>query len=220
MKQLAPSILSADFSRLGEDVASIEKGGAHFIHVDVMDGHFVPNISFGAGVMKSLVGRTALTVDVHLMIEHPEKYIGDFVTDQTEYITVHQEACTHLHRTVQQIRDLGVKPGVSLNPATPVSTLECILSDVDLVLIMSVNPGFGGQKLIRSALDKIRQLAEIREKTGKDFLIEIDGGVTPDNIVQVAEAGTDIIVAGSAVFGAEDIPGRVKEMTDRLEKSA
>ncbi len=220
MKQLAPSILSADFSRLGEDVASIEKGGAHFIHVDVMDGHFVPNISFGAGVMKSLVGRTALPFDVHLMIEHPEKYIGDFVTDQTEYITVHQEACTHLHRTVQQIRDLGVKPGVSLNPATPVSTLECILSDVDLVLIMSVNPGFGGQKLIRSALDKIRQLAEIREKTGKDFLIEIDGGVTPDNIVQVAEAGTDIIVAGSAVFGAEDIPGRVKEMTDRLEKNA
>ncbi|MBQ6401106.1 MAG: ribulose-phosphate 3-epimerase [Firmicutes bacterium] len=218
MKQLAPSILSADFSRLGKDVADIEAGGAHFVHVDVMDGHFVPNISFGAAVMKSLEGKTKLPFDVHLMIEEPDRYLEEFVTPQTEYITVHQEACVHLHRTVQHIRDTGVKAGVSINPATPLNTLESILPDVDLVLIMSVNPGFGGQKLIPSALDKIRRLAEYRDRAGLAFAIEIDGGVTLDNIRMVADAGTDIIVAGSAVFGAEKIRGRVREMIKEMEK--
>lgn len=212
MIQLAPSILSADFSRLGESVKLIEKGGAHFIHVDVMDGHFVPNISFGAGVMKSLLGKTELPFDVHLMIENPDSYLEDFVTPQTEFITVHQEACTHLHRTIQHIRQTGVKAGVSLNPATPLVMLEHILEDVDLVLIMSVNPGFGGQKLIPRTLDKIRELKKIRDAAGLGFKIEIDGGVGAGNIAAAAEAGTDIAVAGSAVFGADDIPARVREL--------
>ena len=217
MVQLAPSILSADFSRLGEDVRKIEEGGAHLIHVDVMDGHFVPNISFGAVVMKSLAGKSGLPFDVHLMIENPDAYLEEFVTPQTEYITVHQEACTHLHRTLQHIRSTGVKAGVSINPATPLCMLEEVLEDVDLILIMSVNPGFGGQKMIPSVLHKIEQLVEIREKRGLKFQIEIDGGVKTDNIAQVRAAGTDIIVAGSAVFGAEDIPGRVRELISIAE---
>ena len=217
MVQLAPSILSADFSRLGEDVRKIEEGGAHLIHVDVMDGHFVPNISFGAVVMKSLAGKSGLPFDVHLMIEDPDAYMEEFVTPQTEYITVHQEACTHLHRTLQHIRSTGVKAGVSINPATPLCMLEEVLEDVDLILIMSVNPGFGGQKMIPSVLHKIEQLVQIREERGLKFQIEIDGGVKTDNIAQVRAAGTDIIVAGSAVFGAEDIPGRVRELISIAE---
>ena len=217
MVQLAPSILSADFSRLGEDVRKIEEGGAHLIHVDVMDGHFVPNISFGAVVMKSLAGKSGLPFDVHLMIENPDAYLEEFVTPQTEYITVHQEACTHLHRTLQHIRSTGVKAGVSINPATPLCMLEEVLEDVDLILIMSVNPGFGGQKMIPSVLHKIEQLVEIREERGLKFQIEIDGGVKTDNIAQVRAAGTDIIVAGSAVFGAEDIPGRVRKLISIAE---
>lgn len=217
MIQLAPSILSADFARLGEQVQQIETGGAHLIHVDVMDGHFVPNISFGAAVMKSLTGRTGLPFDVHLMIEHPDDYLEDFMTEQTEYITVHQEACVHLHRTLQHIHDTGAKAGVSINPATPLVMLEEVLEDADLVLIMSVNPGFGGQKLIPQTLHKIGELVRIRRERDLPFKIEIDGGVKPDNIAAVRAAGTDIIVAGSAVFGAEDIPGRVREMIRRAE---
>ena len=211
MLKLAPSILSADFGHLAEDVKIIEEGGADYIHVDVMDGHFVPNISFGAPVMKCLNGKTGLPYDVHLMIENPDRYIDDFVTPQTEYITVHQEACVHLHRTIQNIKSKGVKAGVSINPATPVSILECILPDVDLVLIMSVNPGFGGQKFIPGALEKVRELAEIKRTKGLDFVIEIDGGITLDNIGEVMEAGVEMAVAGSAVFKAEDVVGRVKE---------
>ena len=211
MFKLAPSILSADFSRLGEHVALIEEGGADIIHVDVMDGHFVPNISFGASVMKSLNNRTGLNYDVHLMIENPDKYIQEFVTDKTEYITVHQEACVHLHRTIQLIKSLGVKAGVSINPATPFGVLEDILDDVDLVLVMSVNPGFGGQKFIPRALDKIKALDKWRKERGLDFLIEVDGGVTLDNAVEIAEAGADMLVAGSAVFGAEDIVKRTQD---------
>ncbi len=211
MFKLAPSILSADFSRLGEHVSLIEEGGADLIHVDVMDGHFVPNISFGSSVMKSLNNRTGLNYDVHLMIETPDKYIQEFVTDKTEYITVHQEACVHLHRTIQLIKSLGIKAGVSINPATPVAVLEDILADVDLVLVMSVNPGFGGQKFIPRALDKIKALDQLRKKEKLDFLIEVDGGVTLNNAVEIAEAGADILVAGSAVFGAEDIVKRTKE---------
>ena len=211
MFKLAPSILSADFSKLGEHVSLIEKGGADIIHVDVMDGHFVPNISFGAAVMKSLNGKTDLGYDVHLMIENPNKYLEDFVTEKTEYITVHQEACVHLHRTIQHIKSLGIKAGVSINPATPVGVLEDILADVDLVLVMSVNPGFGGQKFIPRALDKIKALDKLRKEQGLDFIIEVDGGVTLANAAEIADAGADMLVAGSAVFGAEDIVHRVKE---------
>ena len=211
MHKLAPSILSADFGHLAEDVKKIEEGGADYIHVDVMDGHFVPNISFGAPVMKCLNGKTNLPYDVHLMIENPDSYIADFVTDKTEYTTVHQEICTHLHRTVQNIKSKGMKAGVSINPATPVSTLDCILPDVDLVLIMSVNPGFGGQKFIPGALEKVRKLAEIKKAQNLGFAIEIDGGITLENIKEVVDAGVEIAVAGSAVFKAEDITERVRE---------
>ena len=211
MLKLAPSILSADFSALAADVKKIEEGGADYIHVDVMDGHFVPNISFGAAVMKSLNGKTSLPYDVHLMIENPDQYIGEFVTDQTAFITVHQEACVHLHRTIQNIKSKGVKAGVSINPATPVSSLECILEDVDLVLIMSVNPGFGGQKFIPQTLNKVRELAAFKKERGLQFAIEIDGGVTLNNAKEVMDAGVEIAVAGSAVFGAEDVVQRVKD---------
>ena len=211
MIQLALSILSADFSKLEEDVKAIERGGAHLIHVDVMDGHFVPNISFGASVMKSLLGKTSVPFDVHLMIEDPDKYLEDFLTPNTEYITVHQEACVHLHRTIQHIKDKGVKAGVSLNPATPLETLDYILQDVDMVLLMSVNPGFGGQSLIPQVLDKVRELAKIKKERNLDFLIEIDGGVKLDNVKEVVDAGVEIVVAGSAVFKADDIEARTKE---------
>lgn len=211
MKRLAPSILSADFSRLGEQVSRIERAGASLIHVDVMDGHFVPNISFGSSVMKSLLGKTNLPFDVHLMIEDPDKYAADFVTPSTEFITVHQEACVHLHRSIQNIKSLGVKAGVALNPATNLGTLDYVLDDIDMVLVMSVNPGFGGQKFIPGALDKVRELADIRAEEGLDFEIEIDGGITLDNVKEVTDAGVSVVVAGSSVFGAPDIEERVKE---------
>ena len=217
MIQLAPSILSADFSQLGQQVACIEEGGAHLIHVDVMDGHFVPNISFGAAVMKSLAGKTGLPFDVHLMIEDPDDFLEDFITPQTEYITVHQEACVHLHRTLQHIRAAGAKAGVSINPATPLCMLDEVLEEADLILIMSVNPGFGGQKMIPSTLHKIEELKRRREELGLNYRIEIDGGVNLDNIGRVAQAGTDIIVAGSAAFGAEDIAGRVRDLIRRAQ---
>ena len=216
MKKLAPSILSADFSKLAEDVAKIEAGGADYIHVDVMDGHFVPNISFGAVVMKSLEGKTKLPYDVHLMIENPDQYLEGFVTPNTAFITVHQEACTHLNRTIQHIKSLGVKAGVSLNPATSLSTLDFILDDVDMVLIMSVNPGFGGQKFIPSALEKIRELAEIRRAEELDFEIEIDGGAKLDNVQEIVSAGTDIVVAGSAVFKTPDIEETTKQFISKI----
>ena len=217
MIELAPSILSADFSSLGEDVKQIENAGAHLIHVDVMDGHFVPNISYGATVMKSLCGRTQMPFDVHLMIENPDQYIGDFVTEQTEYITVHQEACRHINRTVQHIRSMDVKPGVAINPGTPVSALEYVLEDADLILIMSVNPGFGGQKFIPSAIRKAQELKGLREKYGLDFRIEIDGGINLANVKTVIDAGVEIIVDGSSVFKAEDVPARVQEFLDIFE---
>lgn len=218
MSILAPSILSADFSQLGRDVAKAEAGGAGLLHVDVMDGHFVPNISFGAYVMKCLKGKCALPFDVHLMIEEPDRYIDDFVTDNTEYITVHQEACPHLHRTLQHIGDTGAKRGVSLNPATPLCMIEDVLSDLDMVLIMSVNPGFGGQKLIPSALEKVRRLCRIREQGGYGFKIELDGGVNIDNVIEVKDAGVDIVVAGSAVFGTEDITSSARQLTDMIKE--
>lgn len=214
MRKLAPSILSADFGKLAEEVAQIERGGADLVHVDVMDGHFVPNISFGAPVMKCLTGRTGLPFDVHLMIENPDAYVEDFVTPQTEYITVHQEACTHLNRTVQHIKSLGIKAGVSINPATSPSVLDYILEDVDMVLLMSVNPGFGGQKFIPSVLEKARKLRDIKIDRGLDFEIEIDGGATLDNVREIIDAGVEIVVAGSAVFKAPDIAARTAEFKE------
>ena len=217
MAVLAPSLLSADFSRLGAEAEKVTRGGAAYLHVDVMDGHFVPNISFGAGVMKSLNGAYTAPYDVHLMIENPDRYIEDFVTEKTEYIVVHQEACVHLHRTLQLIKSFGIKAGVALNPATPVSSLECILDDCDLVLIMSVNPGFGGQKFIPGAVDKIKELAAIRAEKNYGYVIEVDGGVNLDNAGMLKEAGCDILVAGSAVFGAEDLEQRAREFGEILK---
>jgi len=214
---LAPSILSADFSKLGEHVQLISDAGAGLIHIDVMDGHFVPNISFGAPVMKSLNRWDTSPYDVHLMIENPDQYIGDFVTEKTEYIVVHQEACRHLHRTIQNIKSHGVKAGVSLNPATPVSTLECVLGELDLVLVMSVNPGFGGQKFIPQTLEKIKQLDALRREHGYTYQIEIDGGVSLDNAKMIREAGCDVFVAGSAVFGADDIAQRVRDFNELIK---
>ena len=216
MGKLAPSILSADFARLGEQAEEISRAGCGYIHVDVMDGHFVPNISFGAAVMKSMDRLETSPYDVHLMIEDPDKYIEDFVKDKTAFIVVHQEACPHLHRTLQHIRDCGVKCGVALNPATPVSALECVLDQVDLILVMSVNPGFGGQKFIPAALDKIRQLDQLRREKGYGYVIEIDGGVTLENAAEICEAGCDILVAGSAVFKAEDLGTRVQDFLSRI----
>lgn len=212
MNRLAPSLLSADFSRLGQQVAEIERAGAQVIHVDVMDGHFVPNISFGAVVMKSLLGKTKLPFDVHLMIENPDQYLESFVTDNTEIITVHAEACPHLHRTVQHIKSLGVRAGVALNPATPLSVLDYVLEELDLVLIMSVNPGFGGQKFIPSQLDKIKTLKAMKEQRNPKLEIAVDGGINLDNIKAVADAGVELLVAGSMVFDAPDIESRVKEL--------
>ena len=216
MKRLAPSVLSADFSKLGEDVKTIEDAGAHLIHVDVMDGHFVPNITIGPAVMKSLVRWTSMPFDVHLMISDPDKYAPLFVSPQTEFITVHAEACTHLQRTLLSIRALGVKAGVALNPATSLSAVEYGADLADLILVMSVNPGFGGQSFIPSALEKVQRLADLRAEKGYTFEIEIDGGVGLGNIAEVSAAGVDIAVAGSAVYGAEDVGQRVKELVARM----
>ena len=216
MAKLAPSILSADFSCLGEETERIRRGGADLIPVDVMDGHFVPNISFGAAVMKSLLGKTDIPFDVHLMIEDPDKYIDDFVTENTEYITVHAEACTHINRTLQHIKSKGVKAGVALNPGTPLSVLDYVLEDADMILVMSVNPGFGGQKFIPSVLRKASELVKLREERNLDFEIEIDGGANLDNLKQITDAGVSIVVAGSSVFKADDIEKRTAEFTDML----
>ncbi|MBR2559275.1 MAG: ribulose-phosphate 3-epimerase [Firmicutes bacterium] len=219
MKMIAPSILSADFSRLGEQVLEVSRAGSDFLHIDVMDGAFVPNITFGATVMKSLDKLDTAPYDVHLMIEDPDRFIMDFVTEKTEYVTVHQEACVHLNRTLSHIKSFGVKSGVALNPATSLTTLENVLDDVDMVLIMSVNPGFGGQSFIENSIAKIAKLKEMREAAGKDFLIEVDGGVTLDNTVRIAQAGADILVAGSAVFGADSPGERVMTFSKLLGRA-
>ncbi|MGI6728151.1 MAG: ribulose-phosphate 3-epimerase [Anaerovoracaceae bacterium] len=216
MNILAPSILSADFSKLGEEIKEIEEAGAQMIHVDVMDGHFVPNISFGAVVMKSLLGKTGMPFDVHLMIETPDKYISEFVSDNTEFITVHAEACTHLHRTIQLIKSYGIKAGVALNPSTPLNVLDYVIEDIDQVLVMSVNPGFGGQKFISSALNKVKALKEIKNLRNPDLVIAIDGGINLDNVKEVIDEGVNLVVAGSAVFKAPDIKTRVKEFLERI----
>ncbi len=212
-KKIAPSLLSADFSRLKEDITLVEKGGADVLHVDVMDGHFVPNITFGPFIVKAIKKCASIPLDVHLMIENPERYIEDFAKAGSDYITVHVEACTHIHRVLQQIKSTGAKVGVSLNPGTPLSSIEEVLEDVDLILIMSVNPGFGGQSFIPGALDKIRRLRQMLTERGLDHVeIEIDGGVKLDNIAEVAEAGVDIFVSGSGIYRAEDPKDMIAQM--------
>lgn len=209
-KLIAPSILSADFARLAEEVAAVEAAGADVIHVDVMDGHFVPNLTIGPVVVEWVRKVTELPLDCHLMITDADQYIGEFIAAGADCVTVHQEACPHLHRTIQLIREEGVKAGrpvmtgVSINPATPVETLSEILPDLDMVLIMSVNPGFGGQKFIPGALDKIRRLKGMIDEKGLSTYIEVDGGIKANNIAEVAKAGAEVFVAGSAVFNAPD----------------
>ena len=210
MKLIAPSILSADFSRLGEEIESVEKAGADWIHVDVMDGHFVPNITMGPLVVEAARRVTNLPIDVHLMIENADRFIPDFAKAGASLISVQVEACTHLNRTIQLIKELGVKPGVVLNPATPLSAIEWVLEYIDFVLIMSVNPGFGGQAFIRNSLDKIKSLSEMIKGKGLSTLIEIDGGVNKDTIRDVSFAGADIFVAGSAIFGSKDYRETIK----------
>jgi len=214
MIKIAPSILSADFARLGEEIAAVEAGGADYIHVDVMDGHFVPNITIGPLVVEAVRRVTSLPLDVHLMIENPDLYIPDFAKAGADIITVHQEAVPHLHRTVQLIRSLGKKAGVSINPATPVGTLDVILEDLDLVLLMTVNPGFGGQSFIGSGLDKIKTLRQEIDRRGLKIELEVDGGVKIDNIGTIAAAGADVFVAGSAVFGAADYAATIARLRE------
>jgi len=204
MIKIAPSILSADFSRLGEEIQAVDRAGADYIHVDVMDGHFVPNITIGPLVVAALRKVTEKPLDVHLMIENPDRYIPQFAKAGADIITVHQETVPHLHRTIQLIRSLGKQAGVSLNPATPVETLDVILDELDLVLVMSVNPGFGGQEFIPSALDKIRALRQSITRRGLATELEVDGGIKLDNIREVVAAGAEVLVAGSAVFKPAD----------------
>jgi ribulose-phosphate 3-epimerase len=204
MIKIAPSILSADFAKLGEEIKDVERGGADYIHVDVMDGHFVPNITIGPLIVNAIRPVTTLPLDVHLMIENPDKYIPEFVKAGADIITVHVEACPHLHRTIQLIKSLGVKAGVVLNPATPVSTIEHVLEDIDMVLLMTVNPGFGGQKFISSVLPKIKQVATMVRERDLQVEIEVDGGVNEETARLCVEAGANVLVAGSAVYDKED----------------
>ena len=220
MVLIAPSILSADFSRLAQEVESVERAGAEYLHLDIMDGHFVPNITFGPQVVAALRPSSKMIFDVHLMVENPEKYLQVFAEAGADIITVHVEATKHLHRALQNIKELGCKCGVALNPATPVNSIECVLEYIDMVLIMSVNPGLGGQKFIPYAVTKVRQTEEILEKQNSNHIhIQVDGGINLETASQVVAAGADILVAGSAVFKSDN-PGlmvkRLKSCNGRL----
>ena len=218
MIKLAPSILSADFARLLEDVKKVEKAGCEYLHIDVMDGHFVPNISLGPGIVKSLRKDVNMVFDAHLMIENPDNYIKEFADAGCDIIVVHQEACTHLHRTIQNIKSHGIKAGVALNPATPIETIKYVLQDVDMVLLMSVNPGFGGQSYIPVVTEKIKELKALIDEMNLDIDIEVDGGVKPSNIAEVVNAGANVIVAGSAIFNAGNIDEAVKSLRENASK--
>ena len=215
MIKLAPSILSADFARLGEQIDEVARAGADYIHVDVMDGHFVPNITIGAPVVASIRPVTSLPLDVHLMIEHPERYVSDFVQAGADIITVHVEASPHLHGTIQAIKEMGVKAGVSLNPPTPIGAVEEFLRHVDLVLVMSVNPGFGGQSFIPETLPRIANIRKILDDRGLSAELEVDGGINADNAPDIVEAGADVLVAGNSIFRAEEgISGAIQRLRE------
>ncbi len=212
MKKIAPSILSADFSRLGEEIQTVAASGADYIHIDVMDGHFVPNITIGPLVVEAVRKVTTLPLDVHLMITDPDRYIPDFAVAGADIIVVHAEACWHLHRTIQLIKSLGKKAGVSLNPATPLQQLEHVVDELDLVLLMTVNPGFGGQSFIEACIPKIQSLRAMLDRRGLEAELEVDGGVKPDNIARISHAGADVFVAGSAVFGSSDYKTTIDDL--------
>ncbi|MGY0372123.1 ribulose-phosphate 3-epimerase [Clostridium sp. JNZ J1-5] len=214
MVKLSPSILSADFKKLGEDILNLEKYGADLVHIDVMDGMFVPNISFGIPIMKSIRPITKMPFDVHLMIEEPSRYIEDFVKAGADIITIHYEADRHLDRTINYIKEFGVKAGIAINPATPVSSIKHLISEVDMVLIMSVNPGFGGQKYIKYCSDKIREVKELSKDVNNGLLIEVDGGIGVDNVSEVVNAGANVIVAGSAVFKNGQIEKNIQSLKE------
>ncbi|MBD5587842.1 ribulose-phosphate 3-epimerase [Clostridium botulinum] len=216
MVKIAPSILSADFSKLGEDIKNLDKYGADVIHIDVMDGRFVPNISFGIPIIKSIRNLTDKPFDVHLMIEEPSKYIEDFVKAGADIISVHYEGDKHIDRTINYIKSLGIKAAVALNPGTSVSCIKDLIPSLDMVLIMSVNPGFGGQKYIQYASEKIKEVKVLSEKYNKDLIIEVDGGVTKDNIKEIADCGADLLVAGSAVFKNGEIGKNIKVLREAL----
>jgi ribulose-phosphate 3-epimerase len=214
MVQIAPSILSADFLKLGEEIRSAEESGADMLHIDIMDGHFVPNITIGPFIVKSIRKMTPLPLDVHLMIEEPDKYLEDFIDAGADTLTVHYEASVHLHRTVHRIKESDKKAGVSINPATPIWNLENILPDIDMVLLMSVNPGFGGQNFILQSLEKIRILKQIIQEKGLSTLIEVDGGIKLDNSEEIINAGADIVVMGSAFFNSTDYGKTVRHFRE------
>ncbi len=217
MKQIAPSILSADFSRLGEEVSTVEKAGADVIHVDVMDGHFVPNLTIGPLVVKGLKKLTSLPLDVHLMIERPERYVETFAEAGSDWITVHAEVCPRLKSMVKRIRQLGVRPGIVLKPATSIQTLYPVLDDLDLILIMSVNPGFGGQAFIPSTLKKINHFRKIVDKEKYPINIEVDGGIKVENIGEVAKAGGDIFVVGTGIFKTQNYEETIRKLRQEIE---
>ena len=218
MLKIAPSILSADFGHLAEQIRAVEAAGADWLHCDVMEGHFVSNITFGPVVVQAASKLSKLPLDVHLMIEDPNKYVPDFAKAGADYITVHQEACPHLHGSLQLIKQHGAKAGVSINPGTPVSTLEEVICDADLVLVMSVNPGFGGQKFIESCLDKVARVKALIQDRGSSALVSLDGGVNASNVGAIAAKGADVVVAGSAVYGAEDVAAAVAGLREAAEQ--
>lgn len=218
MIKIAPSLLAADMGNLRQQVALIEEAGADYLHLDIMDGHFVPNISYGPAIVQSLRKESRLFFDVHLMIEKPEQYFAEFVKAGADLLCVHAEACPHLHRTIQNIKELGVKAAVAINPATSLGLLEDILPEVDMVLLMSVNPGFGGQKMIPNILKKVKRLRQLAILEGWELDIEIDGGIGLENVAQAVEAGANVLVAGSAIFGAADIGNAVKEMREKAQQ--